>query len=151
MADINLVYIWLFIGVVFVGLELFGVSGVGFLFAGFGAITVGAIMELGYITPGQTIAQFLVFFLSTTLWTTLLWKPLRRRVRQGSNYQNIVGDTAFVGSEGLTKHRGGEVTWSGTIMQAMIDTGVDVDTISAGSEVVIVGVTGATLLVKPKY
>ncbi len=144
-------YIWLIAGVLFFALEAIGISGIGFLFAGFGATTVGTLVYYGILDAGNTITQFIVFFVSTAIWAMLLWKPLQKfRLRNGSQgYSNMVGETAYVGSNGIDA-KGGEVTWSGTIMKAQIASGVSQSRLEAGSQVTIVDIVGTTLMVKPK-
>ncbi len=144
-------YIWLIAGVVFFALEAIGISGIGFLFAGFGATTVGTLVFYGALTPENTITQFIVFFAATAIWTVLLWKPIQQfRLRNPARgYNNMIGETAYVGASGIDE-KGGEVTWSGTIMKAQIANGVAVKRMEAGSQVTIVDIVGTTLMVKPK-
>jgi membrane protein implicated in regulation of membrane protease activity len=144
-------YIWLIAGVLFFALEAIGISGVGFLFAGFGATTVGTLVYSGMLQADNTIIQFIIFFATTAIWAILLWKPLQQfRLRKGpQGYSNMVGETAYVGSNGIDA-KGGEVTWSGTIMKAQIAAGVTLTRLEAGSQVTIVDIVGTTLMVKPK-
>ena len=143
--------IWLLIGVLLVVAETVGASGIGLIFAGLGAIVTGALMQLGFIDMENTVAQFTVFFAATAFWAVILWKFVQRsRFGKESGYSNMIGDTAFVGSQGLSKGMPGEVTWSGTIMRAELIQDASISTLPAGSQVVIVAVKGATLIVKPK-
>ena len=152
MADINPVYIWLLVGVVLVALEILGISGVGFLFAGLGALTVGAAIDLHWLSADATVYQFVLCFAAAAVWTALLWIPIKRHRQHGRrDYSNIIGDTAYVGSNGITKKKGGEATWSGTIMKAQLAPDAHIDSLEAGAQVTIVGITGATLIVKPKH
>jgi membrane protein implicated in regulation of membrane protease activity len=150
----NAGFIWLVAGVLFLLIEALGVSGVGFLFAGLGALVAGVAVQMGWTGEEAYLAQFIVFFISVALWAALLWKPMQKfRVghgRHGGGYSNIVGDVAYVGSSGLSKKSGGEVTWSGTIMKAQLAKHVQAEMLEAGTQVVIEEVTGATLIVKPK-
>lgn len=143
---------WLLAGVILMLLEAFGLPGTGLLFAGLGAVSSGGSIYLGLVANDAHTTQFVVFFVATALWTALLWKPLMkaRLTKHTGGYSNIIGDTAYVGSNGITKHAGGEVTWSGTIMKAQLAKHAPVDKVEAGSQVTIVEVTGATLIVKPK-
>ena len=76
-------------------------------------------------------------------------QKIRLGKKGSAPYSNIVGDTAYAGSAGITRHSG-EATWSGTIMQARLEQGSAVDRLEAGSPATIVAVSGATLTVKPK-
>ncbi len=141
-------YLWLLAGVVFLGVEALGIPGVGMLFAGLGAIITGAAIYLHIIAEDATLTQFTVFFIATAVSAAVLWKPLQKRKTRGG-YSNMVGDTAYVGSAGLDS-KGGEVTWSGTIMRAQIARGVQAERLEAGSQVTIVEISGNILIVKPK-
>lgn len=150
MADIPIHYIWLASGVLCLFAEALGASGVGFLFAGLGALTSGILITLGHIPADGYAAQWVSFFIATAAWTAILWLPLKK-LRSGKNasYTNMVGDTAFAGGNGITK-QSGEATWSGTIMQARLAQDSAVEKVEAGAQVTIAAVSGATLIVKPK-
>ena len=147
----DIMYIWLIAGVLFFALEALGISGIGFLFAGFGATTVGSLVYYSVLPQDALINQFVVFFIATAAWAILLWKPLQRfRLRSpAQGYNNMIGETAYVGASGIDE-KGGEVTWSGTIMKAQIAQGVSAKRLDAGSQVTIVDIVGTTLMVKPK-
>lgn len=150
--EISVMSIWLVIAVLCMAAEALGITGVGLLFAGFGAFTVGGLISLGVLSAGASLAQAVVFLAASAAWAVILWKPIQtfRLNRRSHGYSNIVGDTAYVGSAGLRRAGGGEVTWSGTIMKAELDPSVALEKLEAGSEVTITGVKGATLVVKPK-
>lgn len=144
--------LWLLAGAVLIIAEALGASGFGLIFAGLGAITVGILLTMQSVTEDATVMQFVVFVVSTSVWAALLWKPLQKIIygRGKPGYNNVVGETAYVGSAGLNKHSGGEVTWSGTIVKAKLAPDVSVDKLDAGTQVTIVEVVGATLIVRPK-
>ena len=149
--EISITYIWLIAGVLFLLAEALGVTGVGLFFSGMGALTVCMLLSLGLLTAESQMWQFIIFFAATAAWAALLWKPMQRfRVgKQQGGYSNIVGETAYVGSSGLTRQNG-EVTWSGTIMKAELARDIATDKLEAGTAVTIVDVSGAKLIVKPK-
>ncbi len=147
-------FLWLIAGVVSIALEAFGISGIGFFFAGLAALCVGVFVELAVIGPEQIVLQLAVFGLFTAGWAFLLWKPMRKfRLSFGgrsSGYSNIVGETAIVTGAGLTPRTPGNVVWSGTVMKAELsDKAGDIE-VTVGSQVMIVAVRGATLVVDPK-
>jgi len=142
-------YIWLIAGVILAVAEVH-FAGVGLLFAGLGAIVTGTALYSGMVAEEAQVSQWLVFFVATAVWALLLWKPLQKYRRPSPGYDNIVGETAYVGNQGLLKRSGGEVTWSGTIMKAKLAKDVLAEKLKAGSQVTIVGIKGATLVVKPK-
>ena len=147
----SVMYMWLLAAVLCMAAEAMGVTGIGLLFAGLGALVVGTLIHYGNIAETDIVYQFIAFFIATAFWAAILWKPMQRfRLRGGSKgYSNIVGETAFVGSKPITR-QGGEVTWSGTIMNAQIAADAGVERIEAGSQVTIVEISGTTLVVKPK-
>ena len=146
----NITILWLAAGIALIIFDVLHLGGVGLLFAGLGAIITGAAIQLGLLDVANTVNQWIVFFASTAIMAALLWKPVQKfRLSSRGGYNNIVGETAFVGSNGLSA-RGSEVTWSGTIMKAELAKGTNIEKLDAGAQVTVVEVKGATLIVKPK-
>lgn len=142
---------WLAAGIVFFIAEM-AIPGVGLLFAGCGALTVGMLLNFSFIGPANQLLQALVFVIATGLWTLVLWKPMQK-FRIGKNrvpYHNMIGETAVVSEKGLNKTHGGEVIWSGAIMKAKFDDRTTVEQLEPGRQVVIKEITGNTLIVTPK-
>lgn len=150
--ELSVTYLWLIAGVVMLAAEALGASGVGLMFGGLGCFTVGAMLTAGMLSDEATLAQWIVFFLATVLWAAILWKPLSRFYsgKNKAGYSNMVGETAYVGSNGLKKGHVGEATWSGTIMKAQLADDANVPALEAGAQVTITDVKGVTLTVKPK-
>ncbi len=151
MEPTTISYIWLITGVLLLLAEALGVSGVGLLFAGLGAFTVGFLLKLGAVGADNTLLQFVCFLAATALWTVALWKPMRKfySSKNKAGYSNMIGETAYVGSSGLKKGVVGEATWSGTIMRAELVADSIKDTVEGGAAVEIVEVRGVTLFVRP--
>ena len=143
--------IWLAIAVVLFVVELIG-PGVGLMFAGCGALTVAALLDFSVLLPEGEILQGVIFFAATALWTLVLWKPIQKfRVGQKKGaYSNMVGDIAIVGEKGLSKLHGGDVLWSGTIMNARLSENSTVENLKSGESVIIKEVTGNILVVAVK-
>jgi membrane protein implicated in regulation of membrane protease activity len=59
----------------------------------------------------------------------------------------MIGEVAFVGSAGITKQAGGEVTWSGTIMKAKLSDDTSAERLEGGTQVTIKAINGNTLIV----
>ena len=145
-------YIWLIIGVGLLALEAFGLPGVGFLFAGLGALTVGLLLEMGLLAPAAYLWQITALFLFTACWTLLLWKPLQKfrlRVKQKPAYDNLIGALATVHGAPLQPGRQGQVAWSGTFLQAELAPSVK-EEMPVGARVVIEEARGALVIVSPK-
>lgn len=140
--------LWLIAGVACFALEAIGMSGIGFLFAGLGALTVGSLVTA--MPELSLLQQGVIFLAATALWAALLWKPLRkyRGAETKNGYQNMIGDTVYIGAQGLAPGAIGEATWSGTIMKAELAPGAEA--LAAGAAAVIISVTGNTLIVKSK-
>ena len=141
--------LWLIAGAVFVGIEMFVMPGIGFLFAGIAALMVGGALELGVVSPENIILQFALFFLITTVSAALLWKKLKEA--RGPSYSNMVGTTAEVMGGGLAGRLEGQVKWSGTLMRARLADDVIIDVLPAGTFVIIQKVEGTLLHVVPKH
>lgn len=144
--------IWLIAGSIFILLEAMAVPGVGFLFSGLAAITLGGLIQFGFIEETNYTLQAGVFLGASGLWAAILWVPLQRfhKKRKGNNFSNMVGDTAIIYKNPLYKNKQGEVKWSGTIMYAMLDTASPVEKLEEGSAVEITSVDGNILIVTPK-
>lgn len=136
---------WLIAGTICFFLEAMAIPGVGFLFAGFAALTVGGLLAGGLLDAANVLTQLGVFFIATAVWAAALWKPLKR-LQSKNEYQNIVGGTAIVDSEPLEKGKTGQVKWSGTVMRARLAEDAT-DSIPAGNEVKILSVKGNVLTV----
>lgn len=140
----NIALIWLVCGAVFFMLEVAAVPGIGFLFAGFAAITVGGLINFGVLDAAATIPQLAAFFVLTFVWAAVLWLPLLnfRKKSMGNSYQNIVGETAVVACNILYKKKKGKVLWSGTVVNAILDEKDVEETLNKDDEVFIKEVNG---------
>lgn len=114
-------FYWVLAGIVLVLIEVSVVPGIGFLFAGLGAITLGALLIFGFFEIHGWFEHIAYFFFFTTIWAVVLWAPLKRAVRnsKGEGYSNIIGDSA-VTLEDLEEGKMGRIKWSGTTMRARI-------------------------------
>lgn len=74
----------------------------------------------------------------------MLAKLRKQRVRER------VGDTAYVGSQGLYKNNIGEVTCSGVIERALLAQDCTAEQLDAAAEVVVTQDLGSKLVVRPK-
>lgn len=149
----NPVYIWLAAGALLIAFEALTAPGLGIFLGGLGAITTGIFIEAGYIAPDEATMQFASFFGFTTLWAIILWRPLikfRSSKGSASSYSDTVGGIAIVGGEGLKRGETGQVIWSGTHMNAVLEDSAPVDSLPAGTSVIIKSVSGNTFTVTPK-
>ncbi len=140
---------WLLVSMIFLALEAFGASGVGFLFAALGALSAAILVKLGIATDFW--AQGAWFLGASVVWAVALWKPLKNMhlKRGGQQYSNMIGGEAVVLGAGLHKHQMGKVRWSGTTMEARLDANAAQDFLPENTLVTIREVTGNTLIVTP--
>lgn len=142
--------LWLLGGAAFLAIEAFGAPGIGFLFAGLGAVLTGLLVELDILGQGDHVAQFAAFFLNSALLAYLLWnkvKHFRTAPGKPEEYHNIIGDDAVTVTPLAPGHKG-EVRWSGTLMQAELEKGADA--LAEGATVTITAVHGNILTVRAK-
>jgi membrane protein implicated in regulation of membrane protease activity len=146
--EISIMVLWLVIGVLLFFAEMI-LPGIGLLFAGFAALTVGLLLNFHMIGSEDYLLQALIFVVSTAIWTACLWKPLKKFRCGKTTYNNIVGETATVSKKGVTKN-GGEVVWSGSVMKAKLADNSPVESIESGETVIIKEISGNILTVIPK-
>lgn len=144
---------WLAAGALIIAFEAFTAPGLGLFLGGLGAICTALVIKGGLVAETSTAAQFAWCFGTTVIWTALLWSPLKKfrshiRSRNGDvKTNNLIGETAIVGKGGLKAGETGQVVWSGTPMNALLEQGGD---LAEGAKVRIHSVTGNTLKVGPK-
>ena len=145
----NAPYIWLALGATLLALEAFGASGIGFLFAGLGAIVAAIFAHLGWAET--FLSQTSAFFLATVFWAVILWMPMQKlKVQKGAestDFNNMIGDEATVSQGGLAANITGKVRWSGTTMSAKLLAGSVPQ--AEGATVIIKQVKGTVLTVAP--
>lgn len=139
--------LWIAAGIVLVAAEALALPGVGLLFAGLGAITTGLATSLGYCDG--FIPQMTWFFVSTSAWGLILWFPLKRLQHGGSTgYTDMIGAQAVVAEDDMQIGKTGKVTWSGAIMNAVLEQDSK-EAVAKGASVRIVGVIRGVLVVSP--
>lgn len=144
---------WFLFGAALITIEVLTVPGIGLFLAGLGADGTAILIQSGLLSETAFALQFAAFFTLTSLFALLLWKPLqyyRSRKSPGSqSYHNLIGTTGTVASGGLAHGVTGQVIWSGTRMNAVIDSACPLETLPEGALVIIRSVTGTTLSVAP--
>ncbi len=150
LSGINPSSIWLIIGALLIILEMVLFPGIGFLFAGLGAISVAAGLMTGWMH--SLSAQLILFFLATAFWTAILWKPLKKLMAgKESGFDDMVGSTAVVFDQSIEKGKIGKVKWSGAIMKCQLDSGAEgLEIIAPETEVIITGVSKGILIIRAK-
>lgn len=150
MDEINsVVWIWVITCVLFLALEAFAVAGIGFLYGGLAALTVGFLVAFEVINAYEMMQQIAAFLFISGLWAAVLWIPMKKMLRKkGGGYLNFVGQYAVIIDKPLTPESSGTVKWSGTSMRARIDLAHETKTLfNIGADVVITRVEGNVLYV----
>ena len=143
-------FIWMALGILLMILEMSIIPGIGFLFAGLGAVTTFLLLEFSVINI-DWVSNIAVFLGASVIWGIILWKPLKKALNSSKDtYSHMVGDSCKVIGVDLVKGEVGKVSWSGTVMKAKIDNKEHAKTITVGSIAEIVSVKGNTLYIKQK-
>ncbi len=138
-------YAWLVAGALMLMVEALGIPGVGFLFAGLGAVGVGTMISSGLLDSDAFTAQVAAWFALTALFALVLYKPLKRwRSQQRAAYHSMLGTNATVLAPGLSPEQEGQARWSGTLMRARLASGQE--PADAGAVLRIVAVDGTVLI-----
>lgn len=143
--------IWFAITLILIGYELIAGFSVVFLFLlGLAALCVGFSVYLGYVSPDDLVAQLIIFLTLFMVFFALFWKPIRRVINDNANakYNNIVGQTAEVTGSSLTKDKLGKVRWSGTDVNARLDSNSEKNSVEVGEHVEIIEIKDNTFIVK---
>ena len=138
--------LWVVAAVVFIIIEV-SIPGIGGLFSGVAALSLGTLLIFDIIAPETFIAQLAWFFGLTIFWAVVLWKPLKKMMKpSGEAYSDIIGSPAKVVSR-MEKGKLGTVKWSGTTVRSRIIETSAVDSIDADQEVWIHDKDGTVLLI----
>jgi membrane protein implicated in regulation of membrane protease activity len=140
---------WLLTGLIFISIEVFGLPSVGFLFAGLAAIVISLLIEGAIFDGTNTMLTFGTWFLLTTMFGALLWKPMKKwRTTQHSatkSKNGVIGQKAIIYGKDLSPNELGSAQWSGTIMNARLHPD-DTATLNVGTTAIIHAVEGNTLI-----
>jgi membrane protein implicated in regulation of membrane protease activity len=140
--------LWLIAGAVFIALEIFGIPGIGFLFAGIAALLIGGLVEFGIIAADDVLLQGVLFFLMSIATAAILWNKLKAKTTP--SYSNILGTEATVVAPGLVGNKEGQVHWSGTLMRAQLVENDGLSAVAEGAAVIVERVEGNILFVAAK-
>lgn len=144
MFDVTPAEPWLIIGLLGLVIEFAKLPGIGFLFLGLGGL-INSIMVYNY--PIFEEYQYTSFGLVSFLCFALLWWPLKKymyKKNSAGSHFDIIGSRATVYANPLVPGKLGQVTWSGTIMNAKLVR--DSDSAEVGEIVVVSEVHGNVLI-----
>lgn len=130
--------VWYALGIILIVLEVSGLQGVGLIFAGVAAITLGAFIDFHFILVSSTLEAIAFFFLFTIIWAIILWYPIKQLSKNSKlkKFVDLVGTEAIIDTpEGLRKDKIGYVKWSGVRMRAKLDE-ISISDIVADTETV---------------
>ncbi len=140
--------LWVFIGIILIIIEVSVIPGIGFLFAGLGALTLAGLLLVDMANIEGALEHIAYFFFFTTVWAVILWRPLKNAIKNknGEKYENFAGTTA-VTVKPFTVGSISEVKWNGTTMKARIDSSSETSEIDAGVKVWVHGKDSGILLI----
>lgn len=122
---------WLIFGFITILFEICFISGIGLVFAGFGAITTAGVIS---IDPNMLTYQYPLFAAFSFAWCGVLWQPLKKYLHNKSavsHTSDLVGVLVEVtGSALVPGGKVGQVKWSGTILNARLDSEVSSEQIA---------------------
>jgi membrane protein implicated in regulation of membrane protease activity len=148
--ELTISHYWFIFSVILLLLEVSGVSGIGLLFGGIAAGAVGVLVETRILAQDMLVIQWGVWFFLTAFIAIGLFRPMqkwRTNPKSQDSFSNMVGTTAKVAAGGLMLGKPGRVTWSGTLMNAIIAEGSPQEAFFEGDIVKVVDVRGNQLLV----
>lgn len=119
---ISVISLWVIVGIILIVIEFTNTPNVGFLFLGLGALSTAIFLT---INPIAFKYQYIIFGLSSVLSFIILWWPLKQYVynnNKGLAYSDMIGNEVVVHSKEISAEKIGQVVWSGTIMNAKLDS-----------------------------
>jgi len=139
--------VWLTLSFIFIMIEV-SAPGIGGLFSGVAALTLGGLLIGEIITPDNIVQELAYFFGLTIVWAAILWKPLKKiMLPRDSAYSDIIGTSVKVVKGDLAKGKTGSVKWSGAIMRAKIIDSSEAELIKEDEEIWIHDKEGTLFLV----
>jgi membrane protein implicated in regulation of membrane protease activity len=140
---LNSEFFWMIFGIIAITLEIFIVSGIGFLFVGLGALTSFAALNFN-ILEADIVTNLAVFLTSVVAWWALLWYPMKLSKRSGESYQGLNGSVITLSSE-IRKGKTGSIIWSGVKMRATLDKEEPASLLKEGTKARITKIKGNML------
>ena len=148
--NISPLEIWLALGVIFIVIEFTAIPGIGFLFLGFGSLTFSTLL---YFYPELVNYQLAAVGLLSLIWFLILWKPINklvyRKKAKDNNYFNLIGQGVTVVNEPLKPGILGKVSWSGTIMNAVLEE-KEQDQVAVNTTLYVLSIKGNILICSQK-
>jgi membrane protein implicated in regulation of membrane protease activity len=119
---LNTSELWLVIGIILIILEFSQLPGIGFLFLGLGAIATSIIIDHW---PAEIFTQLTYFGINSLVCFLILWYPLKRFVYKSNKSLSresfdLIGTKVTVVNKDICANEDGQVSWSGTIMNAQL-------------------------------
>lgn len=118
------VELWLLLGLILILIEFSQIPGIGLVFIGLGAFTTGLLINYVPITVDY---QIITLGVSSLVWLLILWRPMKNFYlnKNSSNKTNfnIIGSNVLVVNNDIKPNEMGQVSWSGTIMNAKLAEG----------------------------
>lgn len=138
---------WFFVASILILLEVMCIFNFTSLTAGLAALTVGIVVERGYIESLNM--QIVVFCLLSSAYILASWVIFGFPFRRKPSYSDIIGAEAKIVGNNLTRQATGKISWSGTFLPARCHKNCQLNEIKEGQPVRIVEVKGNVAFVIP--
>jgi membrane protein implicated in regulation of membrane protease activity len=139
--------IWFFVASILILLEVMCIFNFTSLMAGLAALTVGIVVERGYIE--SLSMQIIVFCLLSSVYILASWVIFGFPFPRKPSYSDIIGAEAKIVGNNLTRKATGKISWSGTFLPARCHKNCQLNEIKEGQPVRIVEVKGNVAFVIP--
>lgn len=134
--------IWLFVALILIVFEVFGIFNFTALLSGAGAFCVALLLKWDAVGEDSYLLQASLFMAFSALFIALLWISPRRTSRP---FNDIVGTEAVVITPPSPDGTGGLIRWSGTTLPARTESKT---LLKRGQRVIITNIQGNTALIK---
>lgn len=136
---------WFILAIIFFVLEIFTLT-FGFIFITFGAVVITFLIGINFILPTDFMYQVLIMLFFGVASFIFFYRSFKKSV-QSKNVGFKEDMTAVVVGGDLVRGVEGKIKWSGTVFNAILNDGSDINTINVGSVVNIVRFHGNIAIV----
>lgn len=144
--------LWILLGCICLLIEFTKLPGIGLLFIGLGCFTNAVLIDKYEIYPILREYQYASVGLWSFFWLVILWWPLKRynyRKNKHPEYFDMIGNEVEVYGDVLSAEEVGKVKWSGTIMNAKLNSD-ELDEAKVGEKLYIRQIHGNILICSKK-
>ena len=140
-----MILFWFVLAIVFFVIEMFTLT-FGFIFITFGAVLITFLIGVDLILPVDFMYQILIMLLFGAVSFIFFYRSFKKSV-QSKNVGFKEDMRAVVVGSDLVRGVEGKIKWSGTVFNAILNDGSDINIINVGSVVNIVKFHGNIAIV----